>query len=548
MELDEETAVMASGTMWQNISNLVVKFASFIYTILIARLVAQEEVGLFYFGLSIIGIMGIFADFGLATAVQRYVPYHLGRKEKAIANQIIRFAVVFGTAALVVGSLLTYYLAYDFALFFHNPSLEPVLRLLSVQLSIYAAFNILTSLLIAFKQMKCVSFGYGMQNILKIATLLALIFTLGADARTLSIAHMLSFIIPCFYLMWELRKPLASVDVAQRFSLASYWPIAKEIIPFGLTIVGIVLFSNLIAYTDRVMLGYFLQSDVNAQIAIYTIATSFAGLVVIFAGSVLPIFLPVVSELIGKGDKAQVNKISQTALRWVMFSSIPIAAFICSFSALILRVLYGAAYEAGAWALAFFALGTLFSVMGSVQRTALAGMRLVRIEMISMVCGALTNVALNLILIPAYGINGAAFSSMLAFGVMTLVNHHYACKHLGFIFPSSIWRNLLAGAMVLALLAGIQTLVYDSLINLPLQISDGSLAMGVMDKVVKTAILCIFLALGGLLYLVLVNLLHLFEHEDRVVFSRILGKFGVPKEWQNRIARAVFWDASHHEN
>ena len=547
MELDEETAQLASGTMWQNLSNIVVKLASFIYTILIARLVAQDEVGLFYFGLSIVGIMLIFADFGLSTAVQRYIPFHLGRKEKAMAGSIIRFSVMVVTAALVIGSAATYLLADDFANFFHNPGLGPVMRLLSMQLAIYTIFNLLISLLTAFKQLRGVSVGYALQNVLKIVTMVLLVFTLGADAQTLSIAHMLSFVIPCFYLMWELRKPLASVGSSVKLSFSSYEPIAREIIPFGLTIVGIVLFSNLISYTDRVMLGYYLQADVNAQIAIYTMATGFAGLVVIFAGSVLPIFLPVVSELIGKGDKAQVNKISQTALRWALFSSIPVAAFICAFAAPILRVLYGPAYESGAWVLVLFSIGTLLSTLGSVQRTALAGMRLLRVEMISMVCGALANVALCVLLIPLYGINGAGFASLVAFGVMTLINHHYAQKYLGFQFPANTWKNLLAGGVVLVALAGIQLVAYDSLVHLPIPISDGSLAMGVLDKIVKTAILCLFLVLGGLLYLVLVNLLHLFEHEDRVVFSRILGKFGVPKDWQNHFARTVFWDKSHHE-
>ncbi len=546
MELDEETAVMAKGTMWQNLSSIIVKLCSFVYTILVARLAAQEQVGLFYFGLSIVGIMGIFADFGLSTAIQRYIPYHLGRKEKAVAEQVIRFSVTAGTALLALCSVATFLLADAFAAFFHNPGLGPVMQLLAIQLSIYAAFNILLSLLVAFKQLHAYSVGYSAQNVLKILLLLSLIFTLGVDARSLSITYMLSFVIPCFYLMWALLKPLSSLGQHPRFPLQTYWPIAREMVPFGLTIVGVVLFSNFVAYTDRVLLGYYLSSDVNPQIAIYTIASSFAGLVLIFAGSITPIFLPVVSELIGREDRARVQRMSQTALRWTLFSSVPIAAFVCAFAAPILRSLYGASYEAGAWVLVLFSLGTLASAMGAIQRTALAGMRLVRIELYSMICGAAVNVLLCLLLIPAYGINGAAVASLAAFSVMSLVNHHYASRRMGFSFPQSAWKNLLAGAVVLAVLMLIELAAYDPLVHLPIIIPDSALLGGVLDKLIKMAVLGVFLGAGSLLYLVLVNVLHLFEPEDRAVFGKILSKFGVPRAWQTPLARMVFWDARLH--
>ncbi|VVB58887.1 Polysaccharide biosynthesis protein [Candidatus Anstonella stagnisolia] len=548
VELDEETTVIARGAFWQNLTGIAVKLLAFIYTIIIARFVVQEQVGLFYFGLGVVGTISIFADLGLSQAIIRYVPYYIGKKDERLAHQTINVAVIFGVLLLSLCSLFTYFFAGSIAAFFQNPPLEGVLVLLAFYLAIIQSYTIANSLLFAFKRAKEAAFGATLQSLLKLIFLLLLIFPLGANAQMLAIGFTASYAFSAFYLLFELRKSFGWLKKGSSFTLRENASLlVRELLPFGLIMVGSMAFAAIIISFDRLLLGYFLKQDANAQIAIYSLATNLAGLCIIFSGSITSILFPVASELVGREhskdrpDWSKVNKTSQTALKWVLFSSVPLTAFLAAFSAPMLRILYGIEYEPGGLALSIFTFGMFVSYITMIQRTVLIGMRLMYIDALCLGVGAAVNIGLNWLLIPMYGISGSAFASFVAFLAMSLLTNHYARTKFGFQFPLSAWKNIAAGAMVFAMLLAIQIAAYPSIVNLPLSFGDG-LLFGVLDKLAKLALLLCFFAIGSFAYLVLINLLRLFEHDDVQVFRQIFSKFGFPAWVGAFFVRLVFWN------
>ena len=540
-ETGEENAVMAKGALWQNATNILIKLSAFVYTVIIARLVAQDDVGVFYFAIGILGTLQIFVDLGLTTAIMRYLPYYFGKKDNAQAKKILNLTVFLGIFLMFVFSAALFLASGLIAQSFGNPKLEMMLKLLSISVAITQTFTILSSLMVSMKKLREYSIGGTVQAIAKLVLTIILIVAIGADARSLGIAFMGSTIIAAAYLLYEMRGLLGWAQAQGTFSISEYIESAKELIPFGITMVGVLTFSTIIGYFDRIMLGYFLTSDANNQIAIYTLSISFAGMAALFAGSVLSIFYPVISELVGKGDFKKVSKTTSTALRWVLFSSIPITAFLVAFSAPLLRVLYGAAYEPGYLALALFSIGMFANFAGAVQRTTLAGMRLVKIELLSVGAGALTNIVLNIILIPGFGITGAAFAGLASFVVISSFNQYYAKKYFGFEFPKSAWKNILAGVVVFAILQVVELRAYGGLTTLHFGLDNSGILLGVLDKVIKMAILGVFFAFGSVIYLALLNLMNLFEAEDFKVCGDLLVKIGLPKSINKLALRLIFW-------
>jgi O-antigen/teichoic acid export membrane protein len=542
MELDEETRVMAKGIAWQNVANVSTKLLAFVYTIIIARFVSQEEVGLFYFGMGIVGLFSIFADLGFTTSVIRYVPYYLGKKDVNAAGRTVSLTVIVGVSLLFASSISLYALSGALAAFFANPKLEPVLMLFAIQLAISQVYLIASSILTSLKRIKESGIASVSQTVLKLAFTVALIFSLGADAKSLALAFMVSYVLGTFYLIYELRRCLGWMPRDGKFDLSGHWEAFREMVPFGVTMVSVMLFGTIIASSDRIMIGYFGGEAANAQIAVYSIATGLGGLVGLFAGSIFAIFFPLISEIVGREDWGKVTKTSQTAVRWALYSSMPMLAFLVAFAAPMLRILYGREYEVGSAALAFYSVGLFVTYFGATQRTVLASMRLLKVEFFSIVVGAVVNLVLNYILIPPFGIAGSGFASMVAFFSMTYVNHHYAKKFFGFEIPGSIWRNIACGLVVFVVLQSISMAAYARLVNLPFSFGESTIASAVIDKIAKLAVLSVFFAIGCGVYLLLLNLLHLFEHEDARVFQGILKKFGLP-HWMNMLAmRMVFWN------
>ena len=86
---------IAKGSAWMLISLIIVKFFAFIYFIVIARIVSEEEIGMFFLALSVISIIMLFSDLGLgAGAVARFVPFYMGQGKfnyvRMVLNKLYR--------------------------------------------------------------------------------------------------------------------------------------------------------------------------------------------------------------------------------------------------------------------------------------------------------------------------------------------------------------------------------------------------------------------------------------------------------------------------
>lgn len=544
MELDDDIETIARGSIWHGFNTLIFKFLSFLYTIIIARMVLQEEVGVFYFALGLVGLVGIFSDAGFTQAITRYVPYYLGKKDTKSASLAIR---VSWDVSIILGLILAaalFFLAQPIAAFFSNPPLAGVLRILAIYVFVYQIFNVVASWLIAFKKVREASNGANLQNAVKlIITLVFVLYAAWADAQALAIATILSFIVSTVYLFFSARKETAKLPAAKEDAGRGrgYRKMMREMGGFGMTMIFVLLMATLVTYTDRLLLGYFLKEGANAQIAIYSIATGLASLVGLFAASIMAIFYPVISEIHGRGDEKKRNVACGTAIRWILFSSLPIAAFLIAFSSPMLHLLYGAAYEPGAPVLSLFSIGIFASLLGTAQRTALAGMRRLDVERNVAIVTFAGNAVLNVLFIPIWGINGAALASMLALLGMAVLNQHYASSIMKFSFPPSAWKNMLAGAAAFIVLMLLEAFAYDRILSLQLP-TDSSIMSLVIGKAITLAALGVFAAIGAGIYLVLINIMRLFEHEDAEVFRRIAARMGLPAGIQKLAVKIVFWN------
>lgn len=160
--------------------------------------------------------------------------------------------------------------------------------------------------------------------------------------------------------------------------------------------------------TDRIMLKQMLDST---STGLYSAAVTCAGLANFVYIAIIDSFRPMIfesyktSELLFKKNMIRLNSI-------IIYISIFQSFGITLFSKLIIRIIYGIDYIGAANTLAIVSWYTIFSYIGSVRNVwILANSKQKWIWRINSVA-AIANVLLNLILIPIFGINGAAIASL----------------------------------------------------------------------------------------------------------------------------------------
>ncbi|WP_395065446.1 flippase [Flavobacterium sp.] len=203
---------------------------------------------------------------------------------------------------------------------------------------------------------------------------------------------------------------------------------SKEILRKSVPMMVGTMFLLLLNWTDILMLG---KMETEENIGVYNAAFKIGYLALFFIASMNVVVMPKISELFHQNSSAEMKKVINRATQIVIVLTIPLALVIILFSKEILGI-YGEGFVEGSTCLILITLGALFNAMtGNVDQilNMTNNQKLVRNIFFA---GFLFNVALNLFLIPKYGIEGAATSSLITNIIVNIIFVYIIKKKLGF--------------------------------------------------------------------------------------------------------------------
>ena len=516
---------VAWGSFWGLVGTIALKVVSFAYAIYVARAFSQENVGLFYLSISVIGLIGFWRNLGLPAALQRYVPYFESKKQGGKAISLLKISLAANALLGVLLFALIFLLADPIGAIYQSPGLADGLRLLAAYVLFENLFNVSISFLQGRGDIKSNQFLNNMQNIIKLVLTVALFTVFGATLFTLSAAFILAYAAVFLMSIPMLLRSVPTLPSSGEKMSAS--EVLREVLPFGITLTIVQTFWILISSTDRALLGYFGNSANSIEtVAIYSIASQLALTIMVFPSAVGNIFLPVISRLAGKDDHATMRKVMQTSQRWILFVTIPIALATMAFAGEMLSVFYGSAYRPGANAMSIFILGLLFSVLAYPMSLALAGMRLVKLELYVAIACAIVNVALNILLIPYFGMEGASAASAAAFLISALMFERYGRQYLDYRTPRGVYKLFVAGAVAFAAIMLLKPLAPIMVSTVP-AIGSGELAV-YSSKFAYLAVLGVMGCIGLVIFGAVALLLRTFKHEDVDLLRSVAKKAFLP--------------------
>lgn len=518
---------VAKGSMWGLAGTITLKLVSFAYVIYVARAFSQGDIGLFYLALSVITLLAIWRDFGLPAALSRYVAFYDGKNEGKKAKDLLRITVLVNLATGVFVAIAFWFLADFISAFYANPGLADALRLLSAYSLIYGLFSIATTYLQGRMDIPASQLVNNVQNLSKLIFVVALFSIYGASLFTLCASFLLSYLMALLVSLPLVKRKISDLpDGKGGLATDEIW---REIIPFGIMLTILQSFLVLISSVDKAMLGYFgAPAGATEAVAVYSLATQLALTLTVFPGAIATIFLPTISRLVGREDFAGVRSVLQTSQRWMLFITLPVAVVMIAFSSELLYGFYGSSYQVGAAALSIFVFGLVFNVMCYAVALALAGMRLVRIELKVAFIAGLINVALNVILIPQFGMVGASIASAVGFFATAVLFNHYGEKFLKFRMPPETYRLLAAGLATLLLALLLKPVASFATGALP-AIGDGE-TQHYAEKAAYMLFVGILTAVSVAIFAVLALLAKTFKQEDISLMKSAARKVRAPEQ------------------
>jgi O-antigen/teichoic acid export membrane protein len=366
----------------------------FILVLMLARGLGQHDAGIFFESFAAVRLLAVLAAFGLDVTAIRQVSVARARGEAT--GHVIRLAVVIAGSVSVAATVAVFAAAPLAADAFGSGQLETVLRVMVVSLPAVVIQSVLIGATRGTGNMRPFvlvdQIADGVLRVVAIGGVLALGGGLTATAYAYTASALLTTVAAAISAakLWGDQRP-GMVRPWELIRFTSY--------QWGASVAGVGLL-----WADTLLLGLWRPP---AEVAVYSIATRtvLAGMVFI-----LPIgfaFQPVIGRMFTVGDRDGLRSMYSFATKWATIVGCPPLIFLALFATPIITLLYQDSYTRGAWPLALLALGQTVNaatgpcghVVTMVGRSDLV----FRNSLFALVL----NLALNLVLIPPYGMIGA---------------------------------------------------------------------------------------------------------------------------------------------
>lgn len=187
------------------------------------------------------------------------------------------------------------------------------------------------------------------------------------------------------------------------------WPITKRMISVSRYYIISNLMITIFAQTDKVMLTLMLNEEATGY---YSVAVTCAGITSFVFTAIIDSARPAILESLKNGDKSFERNLSRLYCIVICLALLQ-SLVMTVFAPLIISLLYGTAYNAAIPVLQIIVWYTTFSYYGGAKDVWILAKEKQKYLVYIYLFGAIANVVLNALLIPAMGTIGAAMASLI---------------------------------------------------------------------------------------------------------------------------------------
>ncbi|MFA5062064.1 MAG: flippase [Patescibacteria group bacterium] len=428
---------VAQNTTFLTSASILQKVVSFLYFILVARLIGVENTGQYFFAITFTTIFVVVADFGFAAVLIREASRYPENTEKYLNTTLVT-KILFGLGA--------YALVVFFVNVFNYPALTKDLIYLS---GITMFFDNLTNTFsgtlrsrknlvyesIGIVGAQLVTMGIGTVALLNHWPLIWLI-----------IAYTIPSALYCLYLAICVRKLYAikynfiwDKDIFKIFFITA--------LPFAIA----AIIGRLYSYSDSLLMSKMLTIKELGWWAIpYKIAFAFQFVPLALSASVYPVF----SGLFVK-DKTQIGPLFEKSWRYLFTIIFPLSVGLIVLADPVITLIYGPSYAPSINPLRILMGSLIFTFLGLITGALLNATNRQKTQTWLVGVALVVSVVLNLILLPILRLNGAAISVLVSNTVLVVGGYLFARRELNIKFRNilkyinqTLWPAVVMGGVV----------------------------------------------------------------------------------------------------
>ncbi len=412
----------AASTMVRQISAGLLQIATLA---LIARAFGPEGSGLYALALLLPMMLATVLNLGIGSANVYYLgggqidPKDAWRVTFRISMAIIAMGMILGTAAILIFGKQWFPGVSDQILWLALATF-PILFL-------YTAIGNVFQGLQEFKKFNLVLIVQPIGNLLLISGVVLL-----SDLD-------IFYIVACYFISSLINLLLAYKLLYQTLNTKSGPKIsgyARKLVNYGYK----AHLSNILAFVnnraDMFLIGFFVGP---AAVGIYAVAVNIVEKLWLFSGAVSTVLLPRLSQL--SGDEEKRNVLTPLIARWSLWATLAAALGLTVMGQLIVSLLFGEAFLQAYSVIVWLLPGVVLGACSMVLANDMAARGRPDLNLATSWISVLINIGGNIVLIPRFGIEGAAAATSFAYVINMMMRLAMHSHFTGVKFT----KNLLMG-------------------------------------------------------------------------------------------------------
>jgi len=442
---DTNVAKVARGAGISTAGQGIGRVLGYVAQVAVARLLGRELYGFFTLGVAVVNGVHILSRFGMENGVVRYVAHY--REEGDLAR-------VRGTILQVLLVTLGISLALSVVMFFgvdliverlpkDAPYMGTVLRAFAFVLPFFV-FMSMTAW--ATQGFQTVTYAAYIQQLIRPGLFLALVggcYLLGASTVGVIAAYGIAMFLAGLAGLYYLRKlfpPLFDRRTPAIFETRSLFGVS---VPMSIA-QGAQYLNN---WSAILILGAFAA---GGPVGIFNAAARTATFLTVVRFAFSGIFSPIISGLHARQDTEEMGRLYKDVSRWIFTGAFVLFLVIVVFAPEVMAV-FGEGFDEGVTALIIVAVAQLYSSSVGPAPRMLAMTENQNLAMIATAIAAATGLVASLILVPRFGLLGAAIGMATAIitentGTMSAVKWRLGYWPFNFAWLKPLFAGLMAAA------------------------------------------------------------------------------------------------------
>lgn len=430
----------AQAVIWLTIAELVYNLSGYIVHALTGRFLGPTEYGRYGLVITLTTMVIVLVGNGIPTAMSKYLAA-ASEKDPGTIYGIRRAA--FRVQLILMASLTTLFFlaAPGIAWALGDKTLTPLFQLSSLIIPTFAAASFNLYFFIGLHFFRVQAFLKTLRSLGRVIFIGGLAFTSGTWGAVTGniLAPLVVFLVGLAIEPWLMRRYFPEAVSSKPTTPAFPW---RDIVAHAMPLTLFLLFYELVLTLDLFLVKILLAND--HLTGIYNAAVTVGRIPYYLFYALAIALLPTIAKTEAHRDTEATKKLLNQSFRLMLFLLIPLVVLLSLYAPETLHLFYGNAFLEAALPMTILAIGVGCLTVFYVFTFAMNGAGLLRFPLLLAIGGVILGLALNLTLIPLYGLIGAALavtivSFLLMVGILIKVFTHFNLS-----FP---WRTVFLSSL-----------------------------------------------------------------------------------------------------